>query len=92
MKMAEFTYSKTVENAGWGDDKVTVDDFVAGDELTVTITLHEYRNLIKAQGGYERKLKEKEDRNTDLVVENSRLKATIETMRESLGDSLGGGE
>lgn len=39
--MAEQTFKK---DAGWGN---SANDFYGEDEITVTITLHEYRELIK---------------------------------------------
>lgn|GEM_PF-4335013 len=82
--MAEQQFSKQILDPGYGPDHVDRHDFVCKGELTVRITLNEYRALVQQQGAYEKKLKEKEDRNSELWSENARLKQTIETLRQGL--------
>lgn len=83
--MAEQTFGKAIVDSGYyGSEKVLKHDFVGKSELTVTITLSEYRMLVQQEGAYEKKLKEKEERNTELLLENSKLKQTIEALRENL--------
>lgn len=82
--MAEQVFSKTVQDGGWGDDKTVKHDFAAQDELLVTITLSEYRFLIKQQGFYEKKLDEKEKSNSELYSENLKLKNTLDMLRDGL--------
>lgn len=82
--MAEQVFSKTVENAGWGEGATSKHDFVGECELTVTITLSEYRMLVQQKGAYEKKLKECEDEKSKYRSENNKLRQTIETLREGL--------
>lgn len=46
--MAEQTFKK---DAGWGN---SINDFYGEDEITVTITLREYRELLKASVKFEK--------------------------------------
>ena len=85
--MAEQTFGKTItDSAYYGESKSSRHDFVGKSELTVTITLAEYRMLVQQQGSYEKKLKEKEDAYNKLWSENNKLKQTIETLRAGLAE------
>lgn len=89
--MTECIFSKDITNPGYGEDKMNRHDFAIKGELTVTITLNEYRMLVQQQGAYEKKLEEREKRNTELWAENQKLKGTIETLKSNLDDG-GDGE
>lgn len=85
--MAEQTFGKTItDSVYYGENKSSRHDFVGKSELTVTITLAEYRMLVQQQGSYEKKLKEKEDAYNKLWSENNKLKQTIETLRAGLAE------
>lgn len=84
--MAEQIFSKDLTNPGYGDDKMDRHDFAIKGELTVTITLNEYRMLVQQQGAYEKKLEEVREHNAELWSENQKLKGTIETLKSNLDD------
>ena len=55
------------------------DDFAAPTELTVTITLHEYRNLVASNA----RIREE---NSKLTIENNKLKKECAQLKEDAGN------
>ena len=55
----------------------TEDNFVANQELTVTITLNEYRSLISENATYDKKVTELYSKNHDYMSQIERLKEKI---------------
>lgn len=53
------------------------DDFVAPRELTVTITLNEYRSLVMAKGAYDKTI-------DDLRTKNYKLEQQVQTLTNKL--------
>lgn len=53
------------------------DDFVAPRELTVTITLNEYRSLVMAKGAYDKTI-------DDLRNKNYKLEQQVQTLTDKL--------
>lgn len=53
------------------------DDFVAPRELTVTITLNEYRSLVMAKGAYDKTI-------DDLRNKNYKLEQQVQTLTNKL--------
>ena len=91
--MAETKYSK--EMGSYGDDP---NNYVAPDEITVRITLAEYRELVSVKAVKDKLVKDAEDgkyqRETDikkLTEENATLKAELYELRKKL-DAEGGNE
>lgn len=56
-------------------------DFVAPKELTVTITLAEYRELVSRDSKSSSEFEKLRDQNWKLESENKKLKETIETLK-----------
>ena len=56
-------------------------DFVAPKELTVTITLAEYRELVSKDSKYSSECDKLRDKVYKLDAENKKLKETIETLK-----------
>lgn len=55
------------------------DDFAAPTELTVTITLHEYRNLVASNARIW-------EENSKLTIENNKLKKECTQLKEDAGN------
>lgn len=53
------------------------DNFVAPRELTVTITLNEYRSLVMAKGAYDKTI-------DDLRIKNYKLEQQVQTLTDTL--------
>ena len=77
--MAETKYSKEMGN--YGDDP---NNYVAPDEITVRITLAEYRELVSVKAIKDKLVKK-------LTEENATLKAELYELRKKL-DTEGGNE
>lgn len=60
------------------------DNFSISNELTVTITLNEYRNLIRTAAAGDIRVKDLENRNSKLYSENCDLKKQLEALKEVL--------
>lgn len=57
-------------------------DFIGADEITVTITLAEYRELVKADSTWENKYRELNGRNDELRTRVEELERKINTYKE----------
>lgn len=88
--MAEQTFGKTIaDTTYYGEEKSSKHDFVGKSELTVTITLAEYRKLLRQSGAYEDKIHELEKRKGELIVENGKLKEAIEALKQTPSEECG---
>jgi len=68
--------SEKLEKAieGWGVER---EDFVVDKEITVTITLHEYRDLVKVKAIKDFEIEKIKSKNYSLEEENKKLKQRI---------------
>lgn len=85
--MAKQEFGKKVES--FGDSKAN--DFVAESEITVTITLNEYRQLVHDNSIANQKIAEanndkwtRERENTDLKKENASLKQELYVLKKKM--------
>lgn len=85
--MATEKFGKSVESFGHS----AANDFVAESEITVTITLNEYRQLIHDNAITEKTVAEankdkwtRETENTDLKKENASLKQELYELKKKL--------
>ena len=62
------------EIEGWGVER---EDFVVDKEITVTITLHEYRDLVKLKAIKDFEIEKIKSKNYSLEEENKKLKQRI---------------
>ena len=62
------------------DYRTNDDDFRAPDELTVTITLHEYRELVECKARHEEKIKEKNDEVWEMRKQRDEAKARLDSV------------
>lgn len=83
--MAKQEFGKKVES--FGDSMAN--DFIAESEITVTITLHEYRQLVRDKSIADQKIAEanndkwtRESENTDLKKENASLKQELYELKK----------
>lgn len=90
--MAEQKFKKEVVTDGY-NDTISKHDFVADCELTVTITLAEYRELVETKATCDRKIKEADDKRIEhyskanaLEKENSDLKKELYDLQKKLED------
>ena len=60
------------------------DNFVLENELTVEITLNEYRNLIRTSATGDFRVKELEEQKSKLYIENNELKKQLEALKALL--------
>lgn len=67
------------------------DDFKTEDELTVTITLHEYRELVKAKAVSDSELSAARDKNWKLHRELDKANETIKKLKEKIIQLTTGG-
>ena len=68
-----------------------LNDFVAPSELTVTITLSEYRELLSAKATKDNKIDEIRMKNFDLTAERDRLQQENSDLKAKLYESLEAG-
>ena len=68
--------SEKLEKAieGWGVER---EDFIVDQEITVTITLHEYRDLVKVKAIKDFEIEKIKSKNYSLEEENKKLKQRI---------------
>ena len=81
-------FSKKIVGEDYHSDE---EDFVADGELTVTITLHEYRQLVRAAADAELQIANHEryeavTRARKLDEENNKLKVELETANKHVTD------
>lgn len=62
-------------------------DFLVEDELTVTITLHEYRSLVGFEAKHDAELSKLKNEKYKVEQENKRLKEKILSLTTECGDS-----
>ena len=67
-------------------------DFVLPSELTVTITLMEYRSLVTAKGEYDKEIAEKSKKNSEQYWEIDKLKKENARLKEKVIALLNGDE
>jgi len=84
--MAEQTFKKKVDTDGYGND-ISRYDFMAEAELMVTITLSEYRALIKEVSLKKHDLEEASNEKYEKRHENEKLKEQIEVLKTQLQDA-----
>jgi len=65
-------------------------DFVLPSELTVTVTLMEYRSLITAKGEYDKEIERQKDEHYKQWKEIEKLKAENEKLKEKVIALLNG--
>ena len=68
----QYKFSK--ETDGYNTD---ADDYANGQELTVTITLHEYRDLLHDNARYSNRINELTDKNKELTAKLTSLSEKI---------------
>ena len=92
---ADIVLDKKLDKTGYSDGS-KMNDFIASQELTVTITLSEYRNLVKEYATKQSDIKKAEDdrykrnteneelkkKNEELKAENYELKTTVDKLKE----------
>lgn len=78
--MAKQEFKKTVESFG----HVTVNDFIAEDEITVTITLNEYRDLIRSDATTQERIDRANESKYDRERENEALSAENAELKQEL--------
>ena len=61
-----------------------LDDFTAPQELTVTITLNEYRDLIRRTAMSDAKINEANVKRYEIESENEKLKKEIDSLKEKI--------
>lgn len=71
----------TKEFSSYGN---SVDNFVANQEITVTVTLNEYRELIKANAVSQNKLNESKTKHFEVTRENEKLKTEIQELKSKV--------
>lgn len=84
--MAEVTetlLAKKLERGSWKSTDNT-DNFMEQNELTVVITLAEYRQLISDNATYKYKLDEANDEKRNKENENSKLKEKIKELENTI--------
>jgi len=64
--------------------KTDADDYANCQELTVTITLHEYRDLLERNTRYSNRISELTDKNNALTDKNKELTAKIASLSEKI--------
>ncbi|MDR5603939.1 hypothetical protein RCO12_10890 [Staphylococcus coagulans] len=64
--------------------KQTEDNFVANQELTVTITLNEYRNLITEKAGFEQKIDKTRNQYYEKCNKVDELEEEIKSLKEKI--------
>lgn len=64
-------------------------NFIAPREITVNITLAEYRHLVEAKAAHELEIKKKDDRIRDLEKQASMLKENIDKLKERILEDAG---
>lgn len=73
--------------ASWGSqtkEQDIKDNFAISNELTVTITLNEYRNLVRTAAAGDIRVKDLENQKSKLYSENCDLKKQLEALKEVL--------
>jgi len=86
--MAEQVFKKEAESFYYSEQygpTNTRNDFVADDELTVTITLHEYRQMIWSLAKHADVVREKEEEARKARAERDELKKKLDAVIEKLG-------
>ena len=83
----ETLMSKKLDRCEWNSTK-NVDNFKEAQELTVTITLAEYRDLIKDNATSSYELSKKVDEIRDLKNKNTKLKEQIEILQKERNELL----
>jgi hypothetical protein len=83
----ETLMSKKLDRSEWNSTK-NVDNFKEAQELTVTITLAEYRDLIKDNATSSYKISKKVDKISDLEDENKKLKEQVKILQEERNELL----
>lgn len=76
--MAEQTFKK---ETGWG---ASGHDFIGEDEITVTITLNEYRNLVKEVAKKDYDIQKEREKTTEANNKANAYKAKLEALIEKL--------
>lgn len=83
----ETLMSKKLDRSEWSSTK-NVDNFKEAQELTVTITLAEYRDLIKDNATSFYEISKKVDEIRDLKDKNTKLKEQIEILQKERNELL----
>lgn len=96
--MAEQKFIKTVEGGEYKHE-LSIDDYFGEHEVTVHITMHEYRTLLETSALTNYKIKKAEDeavsdriKRQEVEKENAALKAEIYELRKRLDLATGGNE
>ena len=74
----EFKFGKEIE--GYGNEG-KLDNYLADREISVTITLNEYRNLVITKATYDDRIKKSEDECRDYRLKNQELEADISKLK-----------
>ena len=82
--MAEQIFKK---ETGWGGE--TSDNFIGEDEITVTITLNEYRNLVKEVASKEYDLQKEREKTSEANRKAQSYKDKLESLIEKLNGDDG---
>ena len=60
-----------------------LDDFIAPNEITVTITLSEYRRLVERDATTEERIRKADNERRDYSIENERLRNKISELTQA---------
>ena len=86
--MAEQVFKKEAESFYYSEQygpTNTRNDYVAEDELTVTITLHEYRQMLWSLAKHGESIREKEEEARKARMERDELKKKLDAVIEKIG-------
>lgn len=75
------TQFKFVKETDWSTDR---DNFAIPMELTVTITLDEYRDLVSCKAKHDYQISEKTNKISELEKQVKELTTQLETMRQTI--------
>ncbi len=78
IKNVDIILDKKIENYDY-----RAHNFIATGEITVTITLSEYRELVKSAATAETRIEKIRNKNNDLVQENTSLKNSLNLLRSA---------
>ena len=84
--MAEQVFKKEV---AWSGKSI---DFIADSEITVTITLHEYRELVESNAKHAEELRKANEKAAEEARKATVLREKLDRLLETVGDDAEGDE
>lgn len=82
-QITETLLTEKLETSSWSR-KTTIDNFVTDGEITVTITLSEYRSLVASNATKQADIEKAEKNKYERESENNKLKTRVKELESQL--------